>query len=72
MNCNPPGSVVHGISQEEYWSGLSFLSPGDLPDPGVKLAPSAFTVGFFTRRPLGKPHRYFKDKSFDDHNTLRK
>ena len=28
---NLPGSSVHGISQQEYWSGLPFPSPGDLP-----------------------------------------
>jgi len=25
-----------GFSRQEYWSGLPFPSPGDLPDPGVK------------------------------------
>ena len=25
-----------GFSRQEHWSGLLFLSPGDLPDPGVK------------------------------------
>ena len=35
MDCSPPGSSVHGILQQEYWSGLSFPSPGDLPDPGI-------------------------------------
>ena len=25
-----------GFSRQEYWSGLLFLSPGDLPDPGIK------------------------------------
>ena len=29
-------SSVHGFSRKEYWSGLSFPSPGDLPDPGIK------------------------------------
>ena len=24
------------FSRQEYWSGLLFLSPGDLPDPGIK------------------------------------
>ena len=27
-----------GFSRQEYWSGLPFHSPGDLPDPGIKLA----------------------------------
>ena len=31
MDCSPPGSSVHGIFLEEYWGGLSFLPPGDLP-----------------------------------------
>ena len=30
------GSSVHGILQQEYWSGLPFPSPRDLPDPGIK------------------------------------
>ena len=30
MNCSPPGSCVHGISRQEYWSGLLFPSPADL------------------------------------------
>ena len=36
MDCSPPGSSVHGISQKEYWSGLPFPSLGDLPNLGVK------------------------------------
>ena len=36
MDCNPPGSSVHGILQQEYWSGLPCPPPGDLPDPGIK------------------------------------
>ena len=37
MDCSLPGSSVHGILQEEnYWSGLPFPSPGDLPNPVIK------------------------------------
>ena len=36
MGCILLGSSVHGVSQQEYWSGLPFPSPGDLPDPGIK------------------------------------
>ena len=32
MNCSLPGSSIRGIFQ--YWSGLPFPSPEDLPDPG--------------------------------------
>ena len=27
-----------GFSRQEYWSGLLFPTPGELPDPGIKLA----------------------------------
>ena len=30
-----PGSSVLVLFRQEYWSGLSFPSPGDLPDPGI-------------------------------------
>ena len=29
-------SLSMGFSRQEYWSGLSFPSPEDLPDPGIK------------------------------------
>ena len=31
MDCSSPGSSVHGILQQEYWTGLPFPSQGDLP-----------------------------------------
>jgi len=40
-----------GFSKQEYWSGLPFPSPGDLPDPGIKPTFSvspALAGGFFT------------------------
>ena len=37
IDCSLPGSSVHGVLQQEYWSGLLFPSPGDLPDPGIAL-----------------------------------
>ena len=36
MDCSPRGSPVRGISQQEYWSRLTFPSPEDLPNPGIK------------------------------------
>ena len=32
--CHDP--LTMGLSRQEYWSGLPFPSPGDLPDPGIK------------------------------------
>ena len=43
MDC-PPGSPVHEISRQEYWSGLPFPSPGDLPNPGIKPEAPALQV----------------------------
>ena len=46
-----PGSSVHGISQE-YWSGLSLPSPGDLPDPGIEpVSPASAGRFFITEAP---------------------
>ena len=35
-----------GFSSHEYWSGLPFHSPGDLPGPGTELTSSALQVDF--------------------------
>ena len=36
MDCSPPRSSVHGIFQQQYWSGLPFPSPEGLPYPGIE------------------------------------
>ena len=36
------------FSRQEYWSGLAFPFPGDLPDPGMELTSPALAGGFFT------------------------
>ena len=51
MGCSPLGSSVHEFSTQEYWSGLPFLTPGDLSDPGNEpssLTSLALAGGFFT------------------------
>ena len=42
----PPPSM--GFSRQEYWSGLPFPSPGDLPDPGIKPGSPALQADTFT------------------------
>ena len=39
-----------GFSRQEYWSGLPFPSPGDLPNPGIKPGSPAVAGRFFTRK----------------------
>ena len=51
VNCSPPGSSVHGILQQEHWSGLPCPAPGNLPDRGTEhgsLKSPALAGGFFT------------------------
>ena len=56
-----PWTVAHqtspsmGFSRQEYWSGLPFPSPGDLPDPGIELRSPALEAGTLTSEPPGKP-----------------
>ena len=52
------------FSRQEYWSGLPFPTPGDLPDPGMEpgtpVAP-ALAGGLFTAEPPGKPKKREKE-----------
>ena len=50
-----------GFPRQEYWSGLPFLSPGDLPDPGIKPLSPALAGKFFTPEPPGKPQSSILD-----------
>ena len=36
VDCSPPGPPSMGFSRQEYWRGLPFPSPGELPDPGIE------------------------------------
>ena len=43
-----------GVSSQEYWSGLPFPSPGDLPNPGTEPASPVLAGEFLTTEPPGK------------------
>ena len=60
-----PCTVAHqaplpmGFPRQEYWSGVSLPPAGDLPDPGIEVAPlasPALAGGFFITMPPGKSH----------------
>jgi hypothetical protein len=38
MDWSSPGSLSLGFSRQEYWTGLRFPTPGDLPDPEMETA----------------------------------
>ena len=55
-----PWTVAHqdppsiGFSKQEYWSGLPFPSPGDLPNPGIEPVSPAFQADALISEPPGK------------------
>ena len=56
-----PWTVAHRappsmeFSRQEYWSGLPFPSPGDLPDPGIEPGSSSLRADALPSKPPGKP-----------------
>ena len=48
-----------GFPRQEYWSGLSFPSPEDLPNPRIELRSPALAHKFLTTEPPGKQKYYF-------------
>ena len=60
--CQSPLSMK--FSRQEYWSGLPFPHPGDLPEPGIEPTSPALAGGFFTTEPPVKPgHKDIPGKS---------
>ena len=65
-----PWTVAHqvpwsmGFSRHEYWSGLPFPSPGDLPDSGIKPRSPALHADTLPPELQGKPHNITLRPSF--------
>ena len=55
-------NLIFNLLQKPYCSGLSFPSPGDLPNPGIKPMSPASAGGFFTAKPPAKPKAPAKGK----------
>ena len=43
------------FSRQEYWSGVPFPSPGDLPDPEIETGSTTLQADTLPSEPLGKP-----------------
>ena len=77
MDCSSPGSSV-GFFMQEYWSGLPFPAPGDLPHPGIKPESPTSSVSpalagiFFTTEPPVKPLNIGPQISLSTYNTPEK
>ena len=55
MDCNSPGTSVHGDSpRQEYWSGLPCPPPGHFPHPGIEPRSPALQVDSLLTEPPGK------------------
>ena len=75
VDCQAPLSM--GFSRQEYWSGLPFPSPGDLPDPGIKPGSPALQADALSSEPPGKPKKSLYNKkgfnisgSYNNHKYL--
>ena len=65
-----PWTIAHqappsmGSSRQEYWSGLPFPSPGDLPDPGIEPRSPIMQADALTSDPPGKQRPKCKAKYY--------
>ena len=60
MDGSPPAPLSTGFSRQEYWSGLPFPTPGDLPDPGIEpesLSSPTFQADSLPLGHLGSRHQ---------------
>ena len=59
LDCSPPGSSVHRIFQQEYWSGLPFPAPKDLLNPRTEplsLESPELQADYLPTKATGKPN----------------
>ena len=61
-----------GFSRQEYWSGLPFPSPGDLPDSRIEPGSPALQADALPSDPPGKPLHYIKGENKNYINRCRK
>ena len=59
-------SLSMGFSRQEYWSGLPFPSPGDLPDAGIEPGSPALQADALPFEPPGKSNHNNKVKTKSD------
>ena len=59
------------LSRQEYWSGLPFPSPGDIPKPGIKPRSPALQADALPSELLGKPPHYRSVKDGLERREIR-
>ena len=61
--CDPMAYIAHQaplsmeFSRQEYWNGLPFPSPGDLPNPGIRPMSPVLQADALPSEPIGKSGR---------------
>ena len=60
-----------GFSRQEYWSGLPFPSPVDLPDPGIKPGSPALQADTLMSEPPGKPKCLIAEETGSTHGDAK-
>ena len=62
--CDPMDYIAHQappsmeFSRQQYWSGVPFPSPGDLPDPGIEPRSPALRADTLPSEPPGNPLKH--------------
>ena len=59
-------SLSRGFSRQEYWSGLPFPSPGDLPDPRIEPVSSALQADSLPLNHQGSPEKVLQNFNLFD------
>ena len=59
-----------GFSRQEYWSGLPFPSPGDLPNPGIEPGSPTLQADALTSELPGKPQKIMPKEIIDNNLTV--
>ena len=68
MDCNLPGSSIHGILQAGILEWVPIPSPGELPDPGIEPGSPALQADSLLSEPQGIP--ILKHKYVDTHTYI--
>ena len=77
LTLGTPWTVAHQaplsmvFPRQEYWSGLTFPSPKDLPDPGIEHASSAFQADSLPRSYHGVPNQLYNNNTINRRESER-
>ena len=73
MDCSGQAPLSMGFSRQEYWNGLPFHSPGDLPNPGIESASPVLQADSLLSTPSGKPQSHIRwewDMGYAETNAI--